>query len=225
MTTQIRFRRGTAAQWAAANPVLALAEMGVEIPGNAFKVGDGVTAWNDLDYASGPAGPTGATGPTGPAGETGATGATGPAGPQGIQGIQGPAGADGADGADGFAPRTDAEIVTSSIADDAWWSGTATLKPGYRLLKIQTDVPARVRVYDSTVSRTADVGRGIGTDPTGPHGVILDFVTTATYLEWWLNPVVDGYTTDGTDSVPILVTNLSGGTAVITVTLTWTRSE
>lgn len=100
-----------------------------------------------------------------------------------------------------------------------------TLKPGYRLLKIETDVEARVRVYDSVASRTADAGRAIGTDPVGAHGVILDFVTTPTVLSWWLNPVVDGYTADGTDSVPVAVTNLSGSTRVINVTLTWVRSE
>ncbi len=99
------------------------------------------------------------------------------------------------------------------------------MKPGYRLLKIETDIPARVRVYDSTAARTADASRPIGTDPTGAHGVILDFVTTVSILEWWLNPVVDGYTTAGTDSVPVAITNLSGSTDTVTVTLTWIRSE
>lgn len=198
MTTRIQYRRGTAAQWATANPVLAAGEPGVVIPGDQMKVGDGVTAWNDLPYMSGPAGAAGA---------------------------QGPAGADGTDGTDGFAARQETEIVTTSLAQGANWTGTVTLKPGYRLLKIQTDVPARVRVYDSTTSRTNDTSRPAGTDPTGAHGVILDFLTTAVTLTWWLNPVVDGYTTDGTDTVPLLVTNLAAGTNTVTVTLTWTRSE
>lgn len=45
---QILFRRGTAAQWAAANPVLALGEPGEETDTNVLKIGDGVTAWASL---------------------------------------------------------------------------------------------------------------------------------------------------------------------------------
>ena len=47
---QIQFRRGTAAQWTAANPVLAEGEMGLETDTTQFKVGDGSTAWNSLSY-------------------------------------------------------------------------------------------------------------------------------------------------------------------------------
>ena len=51
MTTQIQLRRDTAANWAAANPVLAEGEIGMDMTVNAFKVGDGSSAWNDIDYA------------------------------------------------------------------------------------------------------------------------------------------------------------------------------
>jgi len=50
MATRIQFRRGTAAEWTAANPVLAQGEMGVELDTLKFKIGDGTTAWNSLDY-------------------------------------------------------------------------------------------------------------------------------------------------------------------------------
>lgn len=55
MATQIQVRRGTAARWVARNIVLAEGEIGVEtdaVPIK-FKIGDGVTAWNDLDYSGG----------------------------------------------------------------------------------------------------------------------------------------------------------------------------
>lgn len=54
MSVQIRLRRDTAARWASANPTLASGEMGVEtdLEPVRFKIGDGTTAWNDLDYAS-----------------------------------------------------------------------------------------------------------------------------------------------------------------------------
>ena len=53
MTTRIKFRRDTAANWTAENPVLALGEPGFEQDTNKLKIGDGETAWTGLDYASG----------------------------------------------------------------------------------------------------------------------------------------------------------------------------
>lgn len=49
----IQHRRGTAAQWITANPVLAVGEIGVETDTLKFKIGDGVTVWVDLKYAGG----------------------------------------------------------------------------------------------------------------------------------------------------------------------------
>lgn len=55
MSTRIQLRRGTAAQWTAANPILADGEFGFEKDTGAFKFGDGVTAWTALPYRSGSA--------------------------------------------------------------------------------------------------------------------------------------------------------------------------
>lgn len=115
--THIRQRRGTAAEWVAANPVLRLGEVGWETDTRLAKLGNGVTAWNALDYL--PSGPVGPPGPpnvltvnsvtTGAPGTLvsfeingdspeqtvdvtiprGDTGAKGDKGDQGIQGIQG----------------------------------------------------------------------------------------------------------------------------------------
>lgn len=52
-TTEIRrfaIRRGTAAAWTTANPVLISGEEGYETDTRKRKVGDGVTAWNSLPY-------------------------------------------------------------------------------------------------------------------------------------------------------------------------------
>ena len=43
-------RRGTAAQWTAANPILAAGEIGFETDTNKFKVGDGTNTWSNLTY-------------------------------------------------------------------------------------------------------------------------------------------------------------------------------
>lgn len=52
MAQTIQLRRGTAAEWTAANPILADGELGVETDTVFYKIGDGVTAWNALSYSS-----------------------------------------------------------------------------------------------------------------------------------------------------------------------------
>lgn len=47
----IKLRRDTASAWALANPVLAAGEPGLETDTDLIKYGDGVTSWNNLDYA------------------------------------------------------------------------------------------------------------------------------------------------------------------------------
>jgi len=100
---QLQFRRGTAAQWTSANPVLASGEMGIETDTDKFKLGNGTLAWNSLPYGGiqGPTGNTGPTGATGPTGNTGPTGTTGPTGPTGWTGNTGPTGLQGSTGTTG----------------------------------------------------------------------------------------------------------------------------
>lgn len=54
MATRIRHRRGTAAQWTTANPVLASGEVGYETDTRQSKVGDGSTPWTSLGYHTDP---------------------------------------------------------------------------------------------------------------------------------------------------------------------------
>ena len=53
VVTEIELRRGTAAAWTAANPVLSTAEPGYETDTGKLKIGDNVTAWNSLAYFAG----------------------------------------------------------------------------------------------------------------------------------------------------------------------------
>lgn len=57
MTTYtILLRRDVAADWTSANPTLANGELGVETDTGKLKIGDGATAWADLDYFAGEVG-------------------------------------------------------------------------------------------------------------------------------------------------------------------------
>lgn len=118
--------------------------------------------------------------------------------------------------------RTTATFTTASLAPNARSSGTITMAPGYRLYRLQTDRLARVRLYDTLVHREADVARAAGTDPTGDHGLVLDYVTTST-ATLTLSPLVDGFADSA--AVPITVDNLDNATGTITVTLTYLRTE
>lgn len=50
MPTKIQLRRGSASQWASANPILASGEMGLETDTAKAKFGNGSGYWNDLPY-------------------------------------------------------------------------------------------------------------------------------------------------------------------------------
>ena len=50
MATRMQQRRGTAAQWTAANPILAAGEIGFETDTSKFKMGNGSSAWTALTY-------------------------------------------------------------------------------------------------------------------------------------------------------------------------------
>lgn len=179
--------------------------------------------------ASGASGATGATGPQGSAGLSGATGATGPVGATGV-GATGATGAVGATGPAGTASlpgRTTASVTTTSVADGEVWSDMITITKAYRLLAVTTDKPARVRVYSTIAKRDADIARPIGTDPTGNHGVLLEFVTTSILLSSDLSPLVDGacMETEPTNNIPINITNMSGEPGTVTVTFTYLATE
>ena len=53
MTTRIKLRRDTAANWTTANPILAAGEPGLESDTGKIKYGDGVSRWNLLEHTGG----------------------------------------------------------------------------------------------------------------------------------------------------------------------------
>ena len=118
MAVKVQFRRGTASEWIAGNPILSQGEAGYEYDTGKFKVGNGTAAWNSLPYSSGTTGPTGPLGPTGPQGVTGPTGSTGPTVPTGPQGVTGPTGAIGLTG-----PTGPAGSSSAGSAGLSWWLG------------------------------------------------------------------------------------------------------
>lgn len=58
---RILIRRGTAAEWTTADPILAAGELGFESDTDKLKGGDGTTAWTSLPYISAGGGGGGAS--------------------------------------------------------------------------------------------------------------------------------------------------------------------
>ncbi len=62
MTATIKLRRGTAAAWTSANPILHAGEAGYETDTGKIKFGDGTTTWNALAYFAPGGAPSGTAG-------------------------------------------------------------------------------------------------------------------------------------------------------------------
>lgn len=112
---RIFLRRDTAANWSVINPnpiILSEGEPGFDTTNQILKIGDGVTAWNDLAQFQGP---------------------------QGVAGNDGSDGADGADGADGVQISNytkanlplNASAGTNALVTDGTIGGTPTMSYFY----------------------------------------------------------------------------------------------
>jgi plastocyanin len=126
----------------------------------------------------------------------------------------------------GLATRASLTGSTSSIANEATANVNITGYKGYMLYKIQTSAAAWVRLYVSDAARTADAARTQGQDPLPGSGVIAEVITTSAETVI-IAPGVIGFNNESpvTNIVPAAVTNLSGGSVAITVTLTAVEME
>lgn len=173
-------------------------------------------------------GATGATGTQGPQGVPGVQGDPGPPGTGGGAGAHYMAGSAGvqitSDG--GYTEYRASGALNLAVASLGANSGAVTMAPlgrrwasanvgslasgasgsynfaasaaGGHILMLSTNKRARVRVYGDAMARTADLARGNATDPSGDHGVQLDYMatTTASGGIFRVTPVVDSYNLD-----------------------------
>lgn len=212
--------------------------------------------WNFVDVstlagADGTPGTPGADGHVGTDGKTVRSGAGAPAAGLGVDGdfyintttddIYGPK-TSGAWGAAtsliGRLPsRFDAVYTTGSLAAGARETGVITLGKSFRLLRIDTSRPARVRLYTTTAKRDADATRAQGTVPSYAidHGLLFEAITYGgvvgppsipALLGFDLFPEVFGASLAATPSANIAITvdNLDSATGTVAVTFknqTW----
>jgi len=122
--------------------------------------------------------------------------------------------------AGGASSRSTATGNTNSLADAAEADLDITGFKSYALLAITTDRAARVRLYVSDATRTADASRAEGVDPTSDAGLIAEVITTGADTVI-ISPGAYGFNLESTPTttIPCRVTNKSGVTATVQVTL------
>jgi hypothetical protein len=126
----------------------------------------------------------------------------------------------GGGGGGGLKSRSIVTGNTNSLADAAEADLDITGFKAYALLAITTDRAARVRLYVSAATRTADASRAEGVDPTSDAGLIAEVITTGADTVI-ISPGAYGFNLESspTTTIPCRVTNKSGGTATVQITL------
>ena len=121
--------------------------------------------------------------------------------------------------------RQELIIVTGTLIQNEVRQGSINMATHYRVMKIKTNVPARVRLYVSTSDRDRDTDRPVTFDPFPGLGIVMDYLTASILLEAPLSPMAEGAIFDAGQGilVPYNVTSVLGGS--VTVTLTWIALE
>lgn len=123
--------------------------------------------------------------------------------------------------------RKEVIVTTASLADNAHQQTSFTSTPGLICYQIATDKAARIRIYNNTTKQAADISRAVPTTlqealdfNANSAGLLLDVVTTNSLLTVPLSPIINIATIPSSTSIPITITNLSGSTGTVQVTLT-----
>ena len=127
----------------------------------------------------------------------------------------------------GLQARKTTAATTSSIANgDFEWVTFASIGKSYGLLKIQVDKAAWVVLYTSQAARTADSARLETTDPLPGSGVIAEIISTTGVVQG-ITPGTIGWNDEATPTTDVYakVTNKSGSTGTVAVTLTTVQLE
>lgn len=122
--------------------------------------------------------------------------------------------------------RTTKVGTTAALANNA--SGNLDIDgfKSYALMAITTDRAAWVRIYANAASRTADASRVETSDPAPDAGVIAEVITAGAETVI-ISPGTFGFNFEGTPTttIPCAVTNKSGSTAAVQVTLSVLQLE
>lgn len=130
-------------------------------------------------------------------------------------------------GSGGGIGRTEATYSTPSLDADESMVGVWNIAKSFRIMRVATSSPARLRLYATTEQRDADADRDVGTDPEGNHGLYLELVTTPELLLFDLTPQVDVSNMSDTvsTSIPYILTNTDSEARAIDTNFTYLKTE
>jgi hypothetical protein len=116
---------------------------------------------------------------------------------------------------------------TSSITNNQIGNIDINGFKSYALMKVGITTAGWIRLYTDSTSRSNDVGRSVGIDPTPGSGVIAEVVTTGISTTKIISPFVMGGNMNDPVNTTIYasITNLSGTTQTITAYLTILKLE
>ena len=123
--------------------------------------------------------------------------------------------------------RTTANATTGTITPGASDNIPITIPKSCDILKIATNYPAWVVLYNTAASRSADAARAASIDPATGSGIMAEVITTSTKLTIPMSPVPVFVNDDTTpaDVAYLKVQNYDGVSRAITVTITFARRE
>jgi len=126
-----------------------------------------------------------------------------------------------------MAERTTVSGVTTAIAQLGIGHTDITGFKSYALMKVGLSTAGWFRLYTDSTSRTNDLSRSVGIDPSPGSGVIAEVVTTGVSTSHIITPFVTGGNMDepATTTMYASVQNLSGVTTEISVNLTLLQLE
>lgn len=126
------------------------------------------------------------------------------------------------DGGVSGSTRSDFAATAAALAANAEANLDIVIAKAWAALRLRTNRPARVRVYVNDAARTADAARAIGVAPSGDHGLLMEYVTSAADLDWAIAPALFGHNLESppTTNVAVRITNLDAAAGDTTVTIT-----
>lgn len=122
--------------------------------------------------------------------------------------------------------RSGFTTTSNSLANFASENLNISGYKSYVLMSVSTSHACWVRFYSDQASRIADQTREITADPVAGSGVVAEFITTGNQTQK-VTPFIFGgnLETVPTDDLYMRVTNLSGGTTQINISVLLTRLE
>lgn len=125
------------------------------------------------------------------------------------------------------AERKTATVTTPSLGVNVAHEGTIELAKSFRLIKMVTNRPCRVRLYTTPAARAGDAARPVGTDPGQNTGNTFEAITVSGFLTLDLTPQVDGSNLEATSTsaIPYSIQNRDTVAGTVTVTFTYFATE